>query len=242
MKRVACFLLFGFLGLAGLAHLYRPASAASTIKPVTIVYQRTIFPDGSPANISFSRTETLGIRDDGSVSRADWKPATAGHPAYSTLLITDVASGKYTIVDPFTESRTTYRSPGMAEHHRVKPASTCPGTAGEQILGFETVVEDKTSSFPDRRLTIRYWRAPHLNCLPLREEDRTMLFKTGKQSLQVLNATSITLDEPSASMFEVPSVYTERTPSEVMAESSRKLGRNPLPPNANLDKVYADSQ
>src|SRR5580765_2091450 len=195
MNKTSYSLLVGLFSLGGGIWLHTLSSPSPAVHPVTIVYQRTIFPEETSTNASFMRTETLGVRSDGSVSRAHLKAATPTHPAYNTLLITDVPSDRHIIVDQFTESTTTYTSQGIVRGHQVRPVTSCLGNAGDSILGFATVVEEKGSEFPDRHILNKYWRAPTLNCLPLREEHRVS-FSGHKTSLQVLSATAVTLGEP----------------------------------------------
>lgn len=215
--------------------------APDAIQPVTITYSEVHYGQQGSEAPNFTRTEIVGVRSDGSVSRATFHGATGEHPAYFILKITEPSQGKHVVVDQFTESTTTYASPGLVDQYRIKPASACPGQPGDPILGFATFVEEKTLKVPGNGAGVKAWRAPRLNCLPLREE----IVRTrggGTSSLQVTSAISITLGEPGAWLFDIPRGYTERTPNEVLAEAAKKAGR-PAPPAApGLDAVYSGAQ
>jgi hypothetical protein len=241
MKTILYSVIAVGFSVGGFMWLRPQAGPTSIIQPAVVAYQRTIFQDETSARITFARTEILGVRADESVSRADLKNPAGNHSVYYTLLITDVRTGRHTVVDPLTESKTTYPSKAMIDQFHLKPANSCPGQSGGEILGFPVVLENKSVTFPDRNLTIKYWRAPALNCLPLREEHR-LSHANGKGSFEVLTAIKVTLGEPPTWMFEIPAAYTERTPSQVFAESAKRLGHSPLLPNEAVGKVYEEAQ
>jgi|GEM_PF-2813935 hypothetical protein len=235
---VGCLTLLG-LGLA--LHISGGQASAQTIEPVTITYQEVQYrPDSRIPGLAF--TTVLGVRSDGSFSRARYHEPTLGQAPYFTLQITDVPSAKHTMVDPYTASISTldYRG-SRIESARIHPASSCPGVPGESLLGYPTTVEEKTVSFPTHTLATKKWRSSKLNCLVLREEAQ-LKGKSGRISLKVVTATYATIGEPAEWMFQVPAGYTERSPNQILAEAARKRGVSGPPWDPRLDDSYYDSR
>jgi hypothetical protein len=238
---IAVFALGGMTWLRVLTHA--SPSENSKVNPVTIVYQRLSFSDSVPTQPKFTRTEIEAIRSDGSVARAVFQPPVQDHAAFYERAVTDVGQGRHTLVDPFTESITTYPSQELVNRIRRKPANSCPGQAGEKVLGYETVSEVKTLTTNPRAgktvTTVTTWRAPQLDCVMLRQETRTVR-ADGRILLQIISATVVTPGEPPAWFFEIPSDYTERSSSAVRSETSSMLGSE-LPERPGLDAAYIEA-
>lgn len=240
---IACVIaVFGLAGVTWVQVLIH-ASSAQSIHPVTIIYQRLSLSDKVPGQPHFARTEVTGVRSDGSVARAVFQPRARDHAAFYERAVTDVSQGRHILVDPFTESTTTYPSQKLVDRIRRKPANSCPGQPGDKIFGYETMSEVKTVTTNTAKgttaTTTTTSRAPQLNCAMLRQETRTVK-ADGRVLFQVISATMVTPGEPPAWLFEVPSNYTERSPSAVNAETSSKLGFN-FPQRPGLDEIYNEA-
>jgi hypothetical protein len=80
------------------------------------------------------------------------------------------------------------------------------------MLGSEKIDEDK-------------WLAPSLNCLALKHTYK--LFDSGKLVGRTTEEiVSLSTGSPDPSLFEVPEHYTERSPSQALAERARRLGHS----------------
>ncbi len=143
--------------------------------------------------------------------------------------IFDLTRGQRVVVDPLSESTTTYAlAPPEISRLRLN-ASSCVGIGGSErgeILGVEVVKIERRPppSGNGNREEIEEWLAPSLNCYPLRRT--ATLYNSGRRlAVTTQEATSITLGEPDEELFAVPAGYAERTPSEVYAERARRQGR-----------------
>lgn len=228
---------FTFLGVAFVLHGSNAQVSPKTIQPVTITYQEVQYrPDSRMPGLAF--TTMLGVRSDGSFSRARYHQPTPDQAAYFTLQITDVPRAQHIVVDPFTKSLSTvaYDSSQLASV-RIHPADSCPGAPGEPMAGYPTTIVEKQIDIATIHLVTKKWRSAKLDCLVLREESQVK-WRTGKTSLKVLTATLVTPGAPADWMFQVPAGYTERSPNQILAEAVRKKGLHPLPWDPQLDENY----
>jgi hypothetical protein len=235
--------IFGLAAVTWLRVLTH-ASPSQSVHPVTIVYQRVSYSDKVPIQPSFARTEIEGARSDGSLALAALQPRDHDHPAFYERAVTDISQGRHVLVDPFTESTTTYPSKKLVEKIRRKPADSCPGKPGEKILGYESLAElatlTRTTAIGKTATTITTWRAPELDCAMLRQETRTVK-PDGHVLFQVISATMVTPGEPPAWLFEVARGYTERSPNGVSAETAKRMGLNPPPLMPGRDDAYNEA-
>lgn len=226
---------------AGATWLRVMTQEAPSVHPVTILYQRTSFSDKTTFQPTFAQTQILGIRADGSVARAVFQPHVRDHAAFYERAVTDVAHGRHILVDPFTESTTTYPSADIVQRIRWKPANSCPGQRDEKVLGYETFSEVKTLAHkaPGGSTTVTTWRAPELDCAMLRQESK-MAKANGRVLFQTIAATLVTRGDPPAWLFEIPRDYTERSPSAVDSEAAVRLGSN-VPARRSLEEAYNEA-
>lgn len=217
------------------------------VRPATITYQRVFFRSSVDQPPRFTLTEILGVRSDGSTSRVRLIPPANGAPQRYNLKIADISASRLTIVDAITRSKTTYPAANVVAQYTVKPANSCAGNQGDRILGYATMMEDENRSV-EAPVTaaatsrIRVWRAPDLNCLPLREE-HWWIDSSNKETLSmVVTATIVMPGEPATWMFDIPADYTERSPGEVFRQNSITRGTPQQPSPTGLDEIYSDSQ
>jgi hypothetical protein len=128
----------------------------------------------------------------------------------SSVYILDVNSSREIQLEPFTKSiMTFYLSPSeLAERLGSK---RCPGTITQltehsNMLNYD-VVRGKDEY---RKATADKWLAPSLSCFKLKE-----VYSTADGAWNEKIAVSLTEGEPQASMFEIPSDYIERSPSQI---------------------------
>lgn len=166
-------------------------------------------------------------------------------PAGKTVNLRSVAHyalGRQTGIDPMTESLTTHwiTSGEIAALRNME--RTCIGVQNaptESIAGFETV--RMVPRFAPG-IILETWAAPALGCANLRErftDEKTGITLTLREAVFVLPG------EPPAALFEIPSNYQERMPSQVIAELARRYpGVRATPPETSgkLDEVYSRRQ
>jgi hypothetical protein len=156
-------------------------------------------------------------------------------------------AAKRVVLNPMTESLTTYKLPAREVNAYRAAKAKCtddfnPPT--EIILGYMT--QRHVYPLPDHAWSVpmvwEEWRAPALNCLALRS--RITVKATGI----VANSSEVAfvlLGEPPANLFEVPQNYTERSPSEVFAEFARRFPGQPASEARSsqvLDEAYRQRQ
>jgi hypothetical protein len=164
-------------------------------------------------------------RTDGSWVR-DMKRQIMPNGGWAGLrVVMDYTSQTRTAVDPSTESLTTYHY-GASEVARLSlPPQACsadPNAEHVPFLGYDTVIFKRTlpksRGVPDK---ITEWRALKLNCFALKlviENEVGGAWVTTTREALYVNEGS-----PSPSLFEIPTGYVERSPSEVMAERARRF-------------------
>jgi hypothetical protein len=230
------------LAVAGILAL---AQGTGPYRAVVVTYMDSVYSLENPSEARRVFNETVGVRSDGSVSLA--RPVTGKEASLRPnlpphLRMLDLSKNRYVAVDTFTESTTTYPASVMKAAIGTIVSATCTGASGGTVLGYETVNPEQTRTFPTGTFTEKTWNSPQLNCISLKTE-KTVKHPNGKGTLEVRVATSVVLQPPPSWMFEVPSTYTERKPSEVMAEAEHKKGGTELPgPTDSLDAAYSAGQ
>jgi hypothetical protein len=201
--------------------------AGASVRPFTaLVYQTTSVPGNSiPTHTQFN---TFAVRSDGSTAalfyRAD--PAQNGNTVYFKKIL-DVPGKKKVVLNPFSQSSTTYPLlPKAVEGKAVKPMVACEGVPDNPILGY-AVMRTEEKLGPDQigpgmdEMRIQSWLASSLNCIPIRRE--FIVFKGGKELQHTIESYAEVIEgEPDPKLFEVPTGYVERAPSEAMKEASRR--------------------
>lgn len=138
-------------------------------------------------------------------------------------IVMNYATATRTSIDPSTESLTSYHYPAKAIARLATPPTACssdPNAKHTTILGYDAVaVEHRLPGPRPGWGKVTDWEAPQLNCFPLLE---TAEFGAGAGTL-TREALLVKEGDPSAGLFEIPSTYVERAPSEVMAERARRF-------------------
>jgi hypothetical protein len=159
--------------------------------------------------------------------------------------VTDPNSATRIVVDPATESLTTYHlSKEEVSQLRNIPVD-CIGAEHNSILGFDVYKSTTTTSDEVGQLQVESWLAPALNCYPLRNV-AILAKKDGSKRRNESQAISVTKGTPDANLFNIPVSYAERPPSQVLAEAARRKNSGQTP-NAEWsskieDQVYSEHQ
>jgi hypothetical protein len=159
--------------------------------------------------------------------------------------ITDLQGQKRVVIDPLTESLTTYKLSALELSHLTAPPANCgaqPGSAPERVAGYEAFRIVHNIAHPEKPRHSEQWLAPGLNCLPVRE---TFVDDTTGKVLGVREAQFVIVGRPPDTLFAVPQNYKERSPSEVFAEHARRFpGRSAAPAKTGdyLDQAYHSHQ
>ncbi|MGH9747459.1 MAG: hypothetical protein ACRD59_15295 [Candidatus Acidiferrales bacterium] len=128
----------------------------------------------------------------------------------SLVYILDVASSREIQLEPFTKSiMTFYLSPSeLAARLSSKRCSgnVAQSTDRSKMMNYDVVI----SKNEYRKGTADKWLAPYLSCFTLKE-----VYSSADGAWNEKIADSLTEGEPQASMFEIPSDYIERSPSQI---------------------------
>lgn len=183
----------------------------------------------------------FAIRRDGSSSKTTSRSILdkdgVSHRTVISRYVVDVKFRTKTRVDHFTESLTT--APLSAAELREAVVESDKGSCVTSVdggkptvLGNETVVglstvhvlqEKPYPASPGAKELLEIWYAPALSCLELRRNASLVLSDGRIGGRNALETISIVLAEPDAGLFEIPAHYSERAPSEVMAERDRRV-------------------
>lgn len=200
-----------------------------SVIPVVIVYHDSALRPGQ-SSPSSDRFWTLAVRSDGANMKANSAPDATGRiQGVKSLQLKD----RYVLVDPFTNSRSTYKP----YRPIVVGGRSCAGKSAGSILEHpvEYVREDKPNSAP-QPLKER-WLAVDLNCLLLREHI-IMTESDGSETQFFREAVSIKPGEPPVEYFEIPSNYEERGPAELDSEVQKRFpGQHVISHPEILDKL-----
>jgi hypothetical protein len=130
-------------------------------------------------------------------------------------------------VDPATESITTYPLSinAIATAHQIQAScADVPSTEHKYINGHITFKKIEERNSNTSRLHVVSWIAPTLNCIAL-ESTATAYRSNLKLAEKNTRVTSIVVGEPEASLFILPTNFTERSPSQVFDELARRTGQ-----------------
>ncbi len=198
----------------------QPSSHAEFTAKVRVDHHR--YPGGE-----YVKTEEVvkAYRQDGSSVQSRQLQAPDGR-AVEQRTVRDLGAGREVVADGLTDSLTTYPlKPAQAAAQREADTS-CRSAGGERktILGFEAVlVTQDLPGPPDSVRRLESWRAPILGCFSLQEA--YLMGSPGGAALTVVNESrvlEVKAGSPDPSLFAIPAGYTERSPSEVVQEYSRR--------------------
>ncbi len=141
--------------------------------------------------------------------------------------VTNLADGTQVTVEPVGQSTTT-NGLSDAERRMMSLPPTCPAPSGgakTTLLGCPVVLDREQHVFGAKKIEEPRWLAPSLGCLCLERSYQTLVGGTlGGKTTET--AISVTLGTPDPSLFKIPAGYTERSPSEAMAERAQVLGQS----------------
>lgn len=161
--------------------------------------------------------------------------------SYLQKTVFDVQAGTKGVVDEATQSKTTYRLSKSAITDLTKAPNTCTSDAAAQrgtILG-HTVVRTQSEIPSSNHRIVEDWHAPISGVSYYGEVVSGIGADGNPTELVRKEAVSVAIGDPDATLFEVPD-WAERSPSDVMAEYSRRYNR-PLPPPEGMvsqDRAY----
>jgi hypothetical protein len=160
-------------------------------------------------------TKVYAVKPDGSWV---WKSGRRGPDGnlYNFGAIYDVPSKQITTVDGFTDSTTTITmTEAELDSTKALNQSCSSATEHSKILGHDAVKLHAIEPPPQRAMETTDWEAPDLDCFSLAKTE--ILY--GPDSKQVAHNTTETnvvlMGDPSPALFEPPSGYVERGPTEV---------------------------
>lgn len=123
-----------------------------------------------------------------------------------------------------TKSVTTYPLDDRTVGYYAMPRTLCtkePGAERGKLLGYDVVkVTRELKLATGEVMRIENWQAPALNCFTLAEA-ATKGPADGPQLRTTKEVVAIFEGDPSPSLFETPTGYTERSPSQATAEWTR---------------------
>lgn len=240
LPKVAIFTGVGFVLAAVISFLvvYRANSqtAAFFCKPFIAQKIESVFSDGDAAKPVKQVYFTIARRSDGSETTVLAINSPRGESGQATE-INDARRGRSVTLEPFTRSVTTFYYPANKLLEGIRSEATACGMATTSrtepiaILGYHVskVMEN----------TFDRWEslvAPGLNCYPLQQ---TITFRDGGRNER--KVTIVIEGEPPDYMFDIPSGYIERSPSQVSAAYGAKFpGHTLWSPKTlqTLDKRY----
>lgn len=207
----------------------------------------------SPARVPFTLTQTytattsegnelirqeieLVVKSNGSRAKRTRSISQAGTTLSEHREIYDMVAGRITEIYPATNSKSSgYLPQPIVNRLSAIPAASCDGgllpnsvveaNAGS-ILGFNVVKVTEQTTMPNgRAITNEEWRSPQLNCFPLRQR-ATVVASDGISTVNLTEVSTVVKGEPGAELFQISQGYTERSPSQVIAEIHRLKGES----------------
>ncbi len=198
---------------------------------------------GSDGVKAYQETYTFAVRSDGSQAKAVNRRARDGN-WYEMRMVVDIPRRRRVSIDPITQSITTYNLSAGEAALLALPDRSCQGIDGgdANLLGYVAKRVVENLQFRDGKVQgLESWRAPALDCFPLREIDSQGPLG-GNSPRNLVEVVTVIEGEPASSMFEVPASYAERSPSDVVSEFNRRFGSlgRPLSEStaSKLDRVY----
>jgi hypothetical protein len=222
-----------FLLVAGLSFTW--TVKVRTQNPNHVAFTATVVEQRLIAGKEYEQENQLhAFRSDGSYVRI-LQRQTPNKEMVNVSWIVDANTGKSISIHPETETTMTSYLPKeqLDTQFRALNRSCSQGSSGEHrvIRGFDTVkTVQSIGAAPGDRSEIEEWKAPALDCFSL-TQTLTQLAPDGTEHKTIRTATFVILGEPAGSLFEVPSGFTERSPSEAAAEFARRFpGRSVTDP------------
>lgn len=239
-----------FIAVGGVLFARRQEETARPVDSFTAT-QIEAFYEGEDPIVAITRTSTVALRSDGSYTQmSHFTDPSGGVRSWARRGVTDLASGEFVSIDPFSESVSTYpMSQQTAARESKAFRDTCNGESAGTVLGFDVIRKESIVTRPGDivdRVVVLSWVAPKLHCFSLRSE--TLLYAQGKLTQRTIKAvTNIKIGDPPSWVFERPQGYVERAPSEARREAERRFPNHDCCKNGSLgaeveDKIYDEAR
>lgn len=238
-----------FLG-SRVVHVQKLKAESSARRPFTAVIVEHRHPgDPSISDAAWPNTEMImyAVRSDGSTAEVIRRLDPNNTPV-EIRVVADTASARRVIIDPMTQSVTTYPLSQASLAFMNGLAAGCQNATSEHStrLGYEVVKVQDNKQWPDGSADYsQSWQAPALGCLPMYESSSPQ----AGAAPTVWNSREVVFvaeGEASGALFTIPSNYVERSPSQVFDEFQSRF------PNARkswvekagppLDRAYNKSR
>ena len=217
----------------GLAQSIGTAIALLIIPPQVASAQVEQYVTGQPFTISMmsiqqdsnglelNRQTTLFARNFRG-STVEWRTPLAGAQSGNRIVV-NLESHQRIAIDVITESLTTYRLSSDAIE-LIKQAQVGCSNKGksENIFGMDVFKINNTRRLGTNSfIHTEQWISPALGCFALREI-KTQVEDGDIKSRNTTEMLSFSVGEPSPEVFDIPSSYVERSPSQVFMELARR--------------------
>ncbi len=216
----------------------------SPVRAFTATVSEEHYADGSPVPW-FTFRDTVAVRKDGSHVNARHVTNPADGKTVYNLSIVDVPSKRTVFVDSVSKSVSTrFLRQDLPGGYRSKPSSSCPGQPAGKLLGLDVNLEETHETDENLKRDVRTWASTDLNCFPLRQETH-FVGEDGREDFAVRSVSLLSIGDPPAWLFAIPTEYVERSPTEMMAEQARRYPQRfsrPDPSTHVLDEVYNAAQ
>jgi len=172
--------------------------------------------------VYYSETILNAVRQDGSRLWLVNRFSPRANRFFELKTIQNATQGMRYSIDPLTESITTTPISQKERKRLLATSAVCTNLTNpdtNSIMGFSVVRHTWEIPDKDRTLQIEQWRAPALDCFPLREETYEKSATSGSSKLIMTREVSeVSLGNPKDELFSIPQNYTERSPSQVIEE------------------------
>ncbi len=200
---------------------------ASRFQPVPLTAHSTQVGYGRDGSAYLTIVKVFAVRGDGSYAESQTNIDHASSGALTTSVIRDKASGRETVIHPMVKMLTSYDFDGEG----FIPAGQ--GCTPEiiraqdrvQFLGRPVRAVSRETVSDDGRETTRSLYAEDLNCLLVYSETVWFDLNENVVGKDVYQVNQITLGDPNPALFDIPSDYTEASPSRAVRMEVEALGR-----------------
>lgn len=235
-KVVGWFIVAAFLALAGY-YLARPltteyiAHAQVSVTPFTLQQDFVSFDAQHPAG-RLALKMTVARRADGAKARINRNFDLNGYPE-GTARVVDLPDGRELMA--YDDVHLVVRAPAppawvVAMHKQaiLNPPSNCV-SPGHTLAGYTQVQGYRVAvvKWPQLAGATRYtaWAAPQLACQTLESLSEAPQADGTFAPVGKTKVVSLTIGEPDASLFDVPSSYRSVMPSEALRKEVAHLGK-----------------
>jgi len=212
-------------------------------KPFTVIMVENQY-NGDEKQPVHTHYYLFAVRGDGTQVQTSWVQSPRGKWMQPKTIV-DFSAKKLVSVVPFAESLSTLPlSEGVTSWYPSQPRKECtadPNLERSTLLDYEVrKVHKQFLGPPESEISVDFFMAPALDCFALREE-ATIGPAAAPRTRMTRQPLFVLEGKPAPSLFEIPSDYVERSPSEVAAEFERRYPEQPMLSDHGrqvLDEVY----